>query len=71
MAGSALVLQIGSILARLSRRVMRAYHVACAREDAHRNGFRVPLGAWFCERCRLVVWERHAFVLHLRAHATA
>jgi hypothetical protein len=50
---------------------MRAYHVACAREDAHRHGFRVPIGAWFCERCRLVMWERHAFVLHLRAHATA
>jgi hypothetical protein len=59
------------MLARLGRRAIRAYHLACAREDAHRNGFRVPLGAWFCERCRLVMWERHAFVLHVRAHATA
>jgi hypothetical protein len=71
MAGSALVLQIGSIFGRLGRRAMRAYRVACAREDAQRIGYRVPIGAWFCERCRLVVWERHAFVLHVRAHATA
>ena len=71
MAGSSLVLRIGSTFARLGRRAKLAYHVACAREDAHRYGFRVPLGAWFCERCRLVMWERHAFVLHVRAHATA
>lgn len=71
MAGSALVVRIGSTLGRLGRRMTRAYHVACAREDAARHGFRVPLGAWFCERCRLVVWERHAFTLHVRAHAAA
>jgi hypothetical protein len=65
------MLRIASMIARPARRVVRAYHLACAREDAHRNGFRVPLGAWFCERCRLVMWERHAFVLHVRAHATA
>jgi len=71
MTRSSLVLRIGPMLARLRRRAVLAYYVACAREDAHRNGFRVPLGAWFCEHCRLVMWERHTFVLHVRAHAAA
>lgn len=61
--------RIGSWLARVSRRATRAYHLACAREDALRHGLRVPVGAWICQHCRLVVWERDAFVRHLRACA--
>ena len=55
-------------LARLKRNVARSYHLACAREDLHAAGLRIPHGAWFCDPCRLVWWEPDAFRLHLLTH---
>jgi hypothetical protein len=55
-------------LQRLKHRVARSYHLACAREDLHSSGLRVPLGVWFCDHCRLVWWEPDAFRLHLLTH---
>ncbi len=56
-------------LTRAGRRVALAYRLACAREMAHLQGLRVPLGVWFCEHCRLVMWDGDSFVLHARRHA--
>ncbi len=50
-------------------RVVLAYRLICARQDAHHHGIRVPTGAWSCERCGVVVWELDAFVRHGRLHA--
>ncbi|MBO0826270.1 MAG: hypothetical protein J2P24_00675 [Streptosporangiales bacterium] len=58
--------QCSSRLARLRRRLARAYHLACAREDALLRGLRVPTGVWLCEHCRLVLWDHRAFVGHVR-----
>jgi hypothetical protein len=55
-------------LAHTKRRVARRYHLACARDDMHSFGLRVPLGVWFCDSCRQVWWEADAFHLHLSTH---
>jgi hypothetical protein len=52
----------------MTRRLARAYHLACARDDVHALGLNVPLGVWFCDHCRLVLWEPDAFRLHLASH---
>jgi hypothetical protein len=57
------------ILARTRRRVTLAYHLACARQDMRHQGLRAPSGIWFCEHCRLVLWDLDTFVVHGRAHA--
>jgi hypothetical protein len=62
---------ISSGLARLRRRLTAAYRVRCARDDAARYGVRVPDGVWCCEDCRLVLWDRTAFVQHTASHAGA
>lgn len=56
------------VLARTKRRVVRRYHLVCARDDMYSFGLRVPRGLWFCDRCRLVCWEADAFRLHLGTH---
>lgn len=58
--------QSNSPFARLLRRLIRAYHLACAREDARLRGVRVPTGVWLCEHCRLVLFDHRAFVGHAR-----
>ena len=51
---------------RVGRRLARAYHLACAREDVHNLGLRTPVGVWFCDRCRLLVFERVVWRDHLK-----
>jgi len=51
-------------MTRLMRRVVRAYQLHCAREDARVRGIVVPLGVWVCG-CRHVSLDRLAFVRHL------
>jgi hypothetical protein len=62
------VSRISSRLARIRRRLSCAYHLTCAREDARSQGLRMPLGIWFCEPCRLVMWDRQTFVRHGHVH---
>jgi hypothetical protein len=33
-------------------RLLRAYHLLCAREDQRRWGLVVPAGVWLCDHCR-------------------
>ena len=60
---------IRATLAGARRRLRLAYHLRCAREDARHRGLRVPVGVWFCDHCRLLMWERHAFLRHAQVHA--
>jgi hypothetical protein len=32
-------------------RLLRAYHLRCAREDLRRWGLVVPAGVWLCDHC--------------------
>jgi hypothetical protein len=32
-------------------RLVRAYHLICAREDLRRSGLVVPAGVWLCDHC--------------------
>jgi hypothetical protein len=52
------------LLSRWSRRLVRAYHLRCAREDARLRGIVVPVGVWVCA-CRHVSLDRLAFHRHL------
>ena len=61
--------KIGAIVARVWRRTSVMYSVICARDEARQRGIRTPLGVRFCEHCRLVMWERAAFMRHARMHA--
>ena len=63
-----LVSRLTRTLRRVTHRVARSYHLACARDDMHASGLRVPLGVWFCDHCRLVWWEPDGFHLHVRTH---
>lgn len=58
----------GKGIARVWRRVARAYRMACAREDALRHRLRVPPGVWICE-CGRVLWDEKEFAEHARTHA--
>jgi hypothetical protein len=35
----------------IQRRLARAYHLHCAREDVRRHGLVVPAGVWICQHC--------------------
>jgi hypothetical protein len=50
---------------RLLSRIRRAYHLRCAREDAHRLGLRTPEGVWSCLPCRAVFLDTLGYVGHL------
>jgi hypothetical protein len=54
-----------SAAGRLLRRLLRAYRVRCAREDAHRLGVRTPDGVWSCAPCRAVFLDTLGYVGHL------
>jgi hypothetical protein len=53
-----------SRLRRLCRRMRLAYHVRCAREDAHARGITVPPGVWSCDPCRAVFLDDFSFIVH-------
>jgi hypothetical protein len=58
---------VGSI----RRRLVRAYQVACARDDVAGHGLIVPSGVWVCERCQHALLELAALREHFRTeHAT-
>lgn len=62
---------VSSRCARLWRRIVRAYRLACAQDDAVTRGITIPVGVWVCKHCEKVLLERDAFQRHLRtAHAT-
>jgi hypothetical protein len=39
------------LLRRWRRRVVLAYHLRCAREDARARNIATPIGVWVCEHC--------------------
>lgn len=54
---------------RLTRRVARAYHLVCARDDVRLRGLSVPAGVWACQACRLISFDqathrRHVATVH-------
>lgn len=55
----------------LWRRLVRAYHLACVRDDAVTHGVAAPSGVWFCGTCRRVMLELSALCEHLRAEHAA
>ncbi|SDL09357.1 hypothetical protein SAMN05421869_12227 [Nonomuraea jiangxiensis] len=56
---------------RIWARAMRAYHLACARDDASAHGVAVPSGVWTCQRCGRVLLELGALREHLRLEHAA
>jgi hypothetical protein len=51
-------------MTRLIQRLVRAYHLHCAREDARARGIVVPIGVWACH-CTHVSLDRMSFNHHL------
>lgn len=47
------------------RKLVRRYHLWCAREDVRRSGLRTPAGVWFCARCRTVILTKALTCGHL------
>jgi hypothetical protein len=41
----------------LARRTSRAYHIACARDDAAIRRYTVPDGVWVCDECDAVLLD--------------
>jgi hypothetical protein len=58
-----------SALAKAWRRLRRAYHTACARQDLRLLGLRVPDGIWFCPPCRLAFLDGWDIARHRFAHS--
>ncbi|SDJ46812.1 hypothetical protein SAMN05444157_3508 [Frankineae bacterium MT45] len=52
-------------LRRWRHRVVRAYQLACARQDARSRNIITPLGVWACEHCPQVSLTQFAFRTHL------
>jgi len=48
----------------LVRRASRAYHLACARDDAASRRFVVPEGVWVCAGCDEVLLDAREMPLH-------
>jgi hypothetical protein len=48
------------------RRAVRAYSLACARDDAIAHGLTVPGGVWICERCHQALLGLTSLREHLR-----
>jgi hypothetical protein len=48
----------------LGRRLSRAYHLWCARDDARSHGLVVPAGVWVCAHCPRVTFD----AVRLRQH---
>jgi hypothetical protein len=53
------------IVCRWRRRVVRAYELRCAREDAHVRNLAVPYGVWACHACPHVSLNLASFKHHL------
>src|SRR4051812_1012213 len=53
-------------LARGLRRVALAWHLARARVEMYRLRLQVPVGIWFCDGCRQVLWDVDSFTSHTR-----
>ena len=54
------------------RKLVRRYHLWCAREDVLRSGLQTPAGLWFCDRCRSVALNPMLLCGHLAsAHQIA
>jgi hypothetical protein len=49
-------------------RLLRAYHLAMAREDMQLQHLQVPVGLWSCDHCRLVLWDQAAYDAHKPLH---
>ncbi|MBX6767038.1 MAG: hypothetical protein IRY90_07795 [Actinomadura rubrobrunea] len=56
-----------SIAARFWRRMVRAYHLACARDDAAARGVSAPTGVYVCEFCEMPVLKMTTLLKHVRA----
>ncbi len=57
--------RISVALGRLRRRIVLAYQLTCARDDARARGLQAPSGIWFCDCCREVWWEKASFDRHM------
>ncbi|GAA4585247.1 hypothetical protein GCM10023194_27390 [Planotetraspora phitsanulokensis] len=49
----------------LARRSIRAYHIACARDDTASRNVVVPDGVWACSGCDAVLFRAEALSEHL------
>jgi hypothetical protein len=58
---------------RQCRKIARAYHLACAREDARTWQLVIPAGVWICQHCpQVTFFDRSRLREHyLLAHAWA
>ena len=55
---------------RIVTRVVRVYHMWCARDDVRRYGLSVPAGVWACAHCPKVTFDPVRLSLHVAgAHA--
>ncbi len=52
-------------LRRLSRRITRAYHLICARDDRVHHGLPLPSGVWACHLCRRISFDQGSHLLHV------
>jgi hypothetical protein len=50
---------------RWGRKIVRAYHLRCAREDARKWQLIIPAGVWVCQHCPHVTFFD---VARLRSH---
>lgn len=55
---------VPQVLRRLARKVARAYHLQCAREDLRKWRVVIPSGVWRCDHCSHVAFD----ITRLRAH---
>jgi hypothetical protein len=53
------------MFASIRRRVVRAYQLACARDDVAGHGLTVPSGVWVCGRCQRALLELVALREHM------
>jgi len=69
MARSVLTVAVSPVRRGL-RKMVRAYHLLCAREDARSWDFVIPAGAWLCQRCPHVTFDVARLTDHYRyAHS--
>jgi hypothetical protein len=52
-------------LVRPWRRVVLAYRLRCAREDARIRGIIAPVGIWVCHHCPQVSFSQYAHTSHV------
>ncbi len=58
-------MHLSQALRRLGRRVGRAYHLVCARDERITRGLPLPSGVWACHLCRWISLDHGTHLLHV------